>query len=83
MKALLGGGEAYGPPEATGAIVEKLYKPLMVGKDPFQSGVLWEELYNRFRDYGQKGVMVAALSGLDIALWDIMVKPWVFQSISF
>lgn len=71
---LVGWGEAYGPPEATGAIVEKLYKPLAVGKDPFQAGVLWEDLYNRFRDYGQKGVMIAALSGLDIALWDLMGK---------
>lgn len=73
-EGLVGWGEAYGPPEATGAIVEKLYKPLVVGKDPFQVGVIWEELYNRFRDYGQKGVMIAALSGLNIALWDLMGK---------
>jgi D-galactarolactone cycloisomerase len=28
-------------------------------------------MYRRSRDYGQKGAMVAALSGIDIALWDL------------
>lgn len=28
-------------------------------------------LYNQFRDQGQRGAIINAISGLDIALWDI------------
>lgn len=71
---LSGWGECYGPPEATSAIIDKLYAQNLIGKDPLDKGVLWEYLYNRFRDYGQKGFAIAALSGIDIALWDLTGK---------
>ncbi|MBT1516469.1 hypothetical protein KIP88_39220 [Bradyrhizobium sp. SRL28] len=35
---------------------------------------IWQMLYNRFQDRDQKGIIVAALSGVDIALWDIRGK---------
>jgi len=36
--------------------------------------VIWEDLYNRIKDYGGKGMAASALSGIDIALWDIIGK---------
>jgi D-galactarolactone cycloisomerase len=33
---------------------------------------VWEDLYNRIKDYGATGFAITALSGIDIALWDIM-----------
>jgi len=69
-----GFGEAYGPPMGTRAVVEELYKPLLLGRDPLDTQVLWEELYNTFRDHGRKGMPVAALSAVDIALWDLKGK---------
>jgi D-galactarolactone cycloisomerase len=35
---------------------------------------IWQDLYNRLRDHGQKGLPIEALSAVDIALWDIRGK---------
>ena len=67
-------GECFGPPDLTAAVVEKAYAPLLIGRDPLDNEVIWEELYNRLRDHGQKGIVIEALSGIDIALWDIKGK---------
>jgi D-galactarolactone cycloisomerase len=47
---------------------------LVVGEDPLQPEVLWHRMYHYTRDYGQKGAVVGAISGIDIALWDICGK---------
>ncbi len=58
------------PPQAAAAFVEHCFAPRVVGRDIFDVEVLWEELYNLCRPFGQQGAAVNALSGLDIALWD-------------
>ena len=74
-EGLVGWGECYGPPEPIKAVIDSVYTPLiLLGADPFDNEVLWERMYNRMRDYGQKGVAVAAISGVDIALWDLKGK---------
>ncbi|MFQ5519949.1 MAG: mandelate racemase/muconate lactonizing enzyme family protein [Candidatus Methylomirabilia bacterium] len=73
-EGISGFGEAYGPAAGSRTIVEELYKPLLLGRDPLEIQVLWEELYNTFRDYGRKGLPIAAISALDIALWDLKGK---------
>lgn len=70
----IGWGEAYGPPEPSAAIVRYVLAPLMVGADPFDSLPLWERMYARTRDHGQKGVALHAISAVDIALWDLKGK---------
>jgi D-galactarolactone cycloisomerase len=49
-------------------------KALVVGQDPLEPEVLWHRMYHHTRDYGQKGAVVGAISGIDIALWDIAGK---------
>ncbi len=44
----------------------------VIGRDPFDVEVVWEDLYNRIKDYGAQGFSITALSGIDIALWDVM-----------
>jgi D-galactarolactone cycloisomerase len=44
---------------------------MLVGRDPFDIEVLWEEMYNRSRPFGG-GAAVNAMSGIDIALWDLI-----------
>jgi D-galactarolactone cycloisomerase len=72
-EGLTGWGECYGPARLTAAAVES-FRPLLVGADPLRSDGLWQEIYARFRDHGQKGVVIEGLSGADIALWDIKGK---------
>jgi D-galactarolactone cycloisomerase len=70
-EGLVGWGEAFGFAAVNKAIIDNVYAPLVLGRDPFDSEVIWEELYNRVRDHGQKGMSVEASSAIDIALWDI------------
>jgi D-galactarolactone cycloisomerase len=67
---LVGWGECFGPARPLAAVVEA-FRPHLVGADPLATEMLWQELYNRFRDQGRKGLAVSGLSGVDIALWDI------------
>jgi D-galactarolactone cycloisomerase len=70
---LVGWGECYGPARINAAVVRDMAAHL-IGQDPIRSEYLWHELYARYRDHGQKGVIMQGLSGIDIALWDIKGK---------
>lgn len=65
-----GWGECFGPAPLNAAIVAA-YRPYLVGEDAFATERHWQTLYNQFRDQGQKGLAITALSGVDIALWDL------------
>src|SRR4051795_9231050 len=67
---LTGWGECYGPARITSAVVEAV-APWLIGEDPLRTDALWQMIYARLRDHGQKGVVVQGLSGIDIALWDL------------
>lgn len=69
-----GWGECFGPMTQAmeGAIA--FLKPALIGQDPMATEALWQAMYNRTRDHGQKGVAIEALSGIDIALWDLKGK---------
>ena len=70
---LIGWGECYGPARITAAVVDSV-APLLIGEDPLRTDRLWQTIYARLRDHGQKGVVIQGLSGIDIALWDIKGK---------
>src|SRR5882672_4074761 len=59
-----GWGEAYGPPAPSRTIIEELYAPRLIGRDPMDSTVIWEELFAATRDYGRTGFLVAAISAI-------------------
>ena len=74
-EGVTGWGEAGTPGHpAIAAIISETLKPLLLGQDPFDREVLWEKMYAKMRDYGQKGIPIEAISGIDIALWDLMGK---------
>src|SRR6185369_9618917 len=70
---LIGWGECYGPAPMTAAVVQGI-APWLIGEDPLRTELLWQIVYARLRDHGQKGVVIEGLSGIDIALWDIKGK---------
>ncbi|MBL8384149.1 MAG: mandelate racemase/muconate lactonizing enzyme family protein [Burkholderiales bacterium] len=75
---ITGWGEAFAqglePPEIAAAAVAHALTPLILGSDPQDTEVLWHRMYHATRDYGRKGSVVAAISAIDIALWDITGK---------
>ncbi|MEO1494003.1 MAG: mandelate racemase/muconate lactonizing enzyme family protein [Pseudomonadota bacterium] len=73
-QGLTGWGECFGPGPvalANKVIVEQVLGPMVMGRDPLAREAIWQHCYNMLRDHGQKGMPIQALSGLDIALWDI------------
>jgi D-galactarolactone cycloisomerase len=70
---LVGFGECFGPARLNAAII-KAFERHLLGADAMATEAIWQTLYNQFRDQGQKGLLVTALSGVDIALWDIRGK---------
>lgn len=71
---ITGWGECYGPSVVAKAFIDTQFAPRIVGRDAFDVEVIWEDLYNRIKDYGSTGMAISALSGIDIALWDIIGK---------
>ena len=76
-EGITGWGECFGPGNialANKFIIEKVIQPLIKGEDPTNKEYIWHKVYNLLRDSGQKGMPIQALSGVDIALWDILSK---------
>jgi len=62
------------PPQIAAAAVESALAPLLLGADPLQIEPLWHRMYMHTRDFGMKGALISAISGVDIALWDLAGK---------
>ena len=66
--------------------VEKELKPILLGRDARNINELWERMYNGVRDHyaidrgrvfpilGNRGLTISAMSGVDMALWDLLGK---------
>src|SRR3546814_20644629 len=49
-------------------------KEVVVGQDPLAIEALWDRMYDWTSYYGRRGVVIHAMSAIDIALWDIRGK---------
>src|SRR5215468_7315659 len=66
------------------ALIREELAPLLVGRDPRDVTAVWERLYNGSRAHyalregrtfptvGRRGITLSAISGIDIALWDLL-----------
>ncbi len=76
-EGIIGIGESSASLEGTPATmkaVENMIKPMVVGKDPMAVDAIWNEVFHAFYYAGRGGITVSALSGVEMALWDIKGK---------
>lgn len=59
---------------AVQTIIEEHFSRLLMGKDPTDIELLWDQLYKASLPYGRKGLAIFSISAVDCALWDIMGK---------
>jgi len=75
-EGISGIGSCSGNGELIEVIVGRVLKPLLVGMDPTEIDEIWDTAYVRggHKEFGTRGIGVVALSGIDVALWDILGK---------
>jgi D-galactarolactone cycloisomerase len=73
-EGITGMGESMfvgGPPEVTKFLIEREIKEYLLDENPLRVEWLWEKFYQGTMQHGRKGALIAAYSGVDVALWDI------------
>jgi L-alanine-DL-glutamate epimerase-like enolase superfamily enzyme len=73
-EGITGIGEAFGGDTTVAKCIEGTLKPALIGKNPMTVGGLFDETYRTFYNSGRLGITICALSGIEIALWDITGK---------
>ena len=71
---IIGIGEAGVGGGSTRHVIEYQLRPMLVGEDPLMIEGLWQKMFARTRQFGRRGIAMNAISGIDIALWDIAGK---------
>jgi L-rhamnonate dehydratase len=60
--------------EPAAYIVEKHLARFLEGRDPKNYELIWDQMYFATQYYGRKGLVLNAISGVDLALWDLLGK---------
>ncbi|WP_321793361.1 L-rhamnonate dehydratase [Caballeronia sp. J97] len=55
-------------------IVEKHLARFLEGQRVTDIEKMWDQMYNATLYYGRKGIVLNAISGVDLALWDLLAK---------
>jgi L-alanine-DL-glutamate epimerase-like enolase superfamily enzyme len=71
---IIGIGEAGVGGGSTRHVIEHQLRPMLIGEDPLLIEGLWQKMFARTRQFGRRGIAINAISGIDIALWDIAGK---------
>lgn len=79
---VVGYGEVDSAPLAAKAVIEGPFSHtattglahVLVGEDPFRTEYLWQKMYRANIYAGRRGIAIHAMSGIDLALWDIKGK---------
>ena len=81
-EGLTGVGEVDSSPEVVRSLLESGgshavatgLRDALLGEDPLDVERLWQKMYRSVIYFGRRGIAVHAISGLDIALWDLKGK---------
>ncbi|WNC69142.1 mandelate racemase/muconate lactonizing enzyme family protein [Thalassotalea nanhaiensis] len=69
-----GWGECYGPADVTQSAVNNFYAPRIIGMDAYATDAIWQHMWRSSLDFARAGIMMGAMSGIDMALWDLKGK---------
>ncbi|TWU64644.1 mandelate racemase/muconate lactonizing enzyme family protein [Crateriforma conspicua] len=69
-----GWGECYGPSEVYQTAIDRFYAPRLLGQDALATDRNWQLMWRASLDFARGGVMMGAMSGIDMALWDLRGK---------
>jgi L-alanine-DL-glutamate epimerase-like enolase superfamily enzyme len=78
-EGIVGIGEVDSAPEVVKAVIDSPsshaiaigLRDILIGNNPLDVEALWQKMYRAVIYYGRRGVAIHAISGIDIALWDI------------
>src|SRR4029079_1658727 len=81
---LEGIGEADASPEVIKAIVDAPFshniasglREILLGENPLETERLWQKMLRRTQYFGRTSVTIAAMSAVDMALWDLKGKKF-------
>src|SRR5918998_5703536 len=81
-EGITGLGEAESAPSVVKAIVEAPrshsvmvgLREVLIGENPLEIERLWRKMYQATIYFGRRGAVIHAISGVDIALWDLKGK---------
>lgn len=75
-EGVVGLGEAFalGGQRPVCQVIQEMLRPLLVGEDPTRVEYLAEKMQRATFSYGRRGLAMFAISGVDIALWDLLGK---------
>jgi L-alanine-DL-glutamate epimerase-like enolase superfamily enzyme len=76
-QGIVGWGEILAPtnPEVVASILKHHLAPMVLGENPLQNQMLWDRMLDTLRERGYTGgYLVDAMTGLDIAFWDLKGK---------
>jgi L-rhamnonate dehydratase len=71
---IIGLGNVALAPKIAKAIIDEYLAPMVVGQDPWDYEYLFQRMYRGTHAWGRKGIAMAAISGVDLAIWDILGK---------
>jgi len=79
---LEGIGEADASPEVVKAIIDAPFshniacglREILLGENPLETERLWQKMHRRTQYFGRTSVTIAAMSAVDMALWDLKGK---------
>ncbi|MEX2536962.1 MAG: mandelate racemase/muconate lactonizing enzyme family protein [Trueperaceae bacterium] len=57
-------------------LIQEVLAPMIVGADPFDVEWIWNRMYRGLGSFSghSRGILLEAMSGIDIAIWDVMGK---------
>lgn len=61
-----------GPPACW--LIKQHFERFLIGSDPRDINRMWDQMYRSSMFYGRKGLPVAVISVIDLALWDLLGK---------